>query len=1071
LHPALWRFPARAAARVLVAYRARPAAHGIQRMSFQGDVAGIGLSEVLQSLSRSEREGVLMLEAPGLAVRLGMRDSQIFLLPAPAEDADELVRRVQCAWIEDLPLAVRERRVQEVARAQRMEALYVMLDAPQMHFRFSPGPIVGLLGIAAGADGVAPDLNALFGPGYTAEFVLLEHARLLDESQGKQDLDAWAIPLLQVEVGEESRRNWLAQCNGSVTLAELADRMGWALRQARAAVRESIARGELALPDADAQLECALAELRNYRTHRAAARLTGWTRSRAGGPLDPNTVAALQQEWQAGRFAAALRAMPAQSARALLRAFDRSISDPHGSLERWESIREQFRTDPACALRCMAWRCTHGGALGDGAIGELLRVAAFFRDRGQLMRARTALRLAATQQPSQTAARLELGLLLCDAGLSGEGGAWVVSGAQEFLDAAEYERALAALRALLRADPENKDAQSLLFQTSALDRRRRRRRMQGTVALAVFLLAAAVAVVDLRRRSSLEQELGRISALTGDPKTTLAELERCFPGDTRSEVGALRAALQRRFVESEKARRTEWLGVYESVRAECQNGDPEVGLDRAITLPAPPKLEVEVPEWPTRAGLLSVLARRVEERTESARNSVGTSGAGTSSVTILAEERELALLRALLARCEREAEPTDLADFRAHLERVRASASAARAKRAEAQRIAADEEALREHDRMLESARAQARALDLEAALAIYAKLITAVAPASLPPLELERDGVKRHQEAVLQAQSLAAAGRHSEARAALEHGCRDTREHALPWRVVTDPPGARAHFADGCSRVTPFVLHSAFGERVVFDLEAGGCAPRHCEYRDPADVSLVLYRAPERAWNTHGSVEALPVSVGEDHVFANRLGELEKHGKAGRRWEHRLPTLGGVARTPMFLPQRPGWLLVLCEDGRCFLVEAATGHVEGPEELGAPPAEGTLATRGTLIAKLVDGRLAQWTDSVKPLLHPVDRPYIEPPTQADIERSAGSFAVLRRSASPDVELESPWTKWRVEVQGDRFHFQAPGGATRHGSAERVGQWNYVAWEAPNATIPLGRLWISDQRGLRSFQP
>ncbi|TAJ17861.1 MAG: DUF4388 domain-containing protein [Planctomycetota bacterium] len=1035
-------------------------------MSFQGDVAGIGLSEVLQSLSRSEREGVLLLEAPGLAVRLGMRDSQIFLLPAPAEDLDELARRVQCAWIEDLPLAVRERRIQEVARAQRMESLYAMLDAPQMHFRFSPGPIVGLLGIATGANGAPPDVNSLFGPGYTAEFVLLEHARLFDESQGKQVLDPWAIPLLQVDISEESRRNWLAHCNGSVTLAELADRMGWTLRQTRAAVREALTRGELALPGADAQFECAIAELRNYRTHRAAARLTGWTRSRSGGPLDPGTTSALLQEWQAGRFAGALRAMPAQSARALLRALDRSISDPRGALERWESIREQFRTDPACALRCMAWRCSHGGALGDGAIGELLRIAAFFRDRGQRARARIALRLAATQQPSQMSARLELGLLLCDAGLSEEGGAWVISAAQELIDGGEYERALSALRALLRTDPENKDAQSLLFQTSSLERRRKRRRMQGTVALAVFLLAATVAVVDIRRRSNLEQELARISALSGDPKASMAELDRCFPGDTRGEVSAVRAALQRRFVESEKARRTEWLGVYEAVRAECQNGDPEVGLDRAIALPAPPQLEVEVPEWPTRAGLLSVLARRVEERTESARRNIG-----ASEITILAEERELVLLRALLARCDREAESTDLADFRAHLERVRASAYAARAKRADAQRIAADKETLREQDSMLETARSQARALDLEEALATYAKLITAVAPSSLPTLEAERDKVKLHHEAVLQAQALAKAGRHAEARTALEKGCPDTREHALPWRVVTDPPGARAHLSDGSSRVTPFVLHSAYGERVVFDLEASGCASRHCEFRDPADVSLVLFRAPERAWDTHGAVEALPVSVGEDHVLANRFGELEKRGKAGLRWEQKLQTLGGVARTPMFLPQRPGWLLVLCEDGRCFLVEAATGQVEGPEELGSPPAEGTLATRGTLVAKLVDGRLAQWTDSVKPMLHPVDRPYLEPPTQADLERSAGSFAVLRRIATPEVELESPWTKWRVEVQGDRFQFRGPDGSTRHGSAERAGQWNYAAWEAPNATIPLGRLWVSDERGLRSFLP
>ncbi|MBM3977019.1 MAG: DUF4388 domain-containing protein [Planctomycetes bacterium] len=1033
-------------------------------MSFQGDVAGIGLSEVLQSLSRSEREGILLLEAPGLAVRLGMLDSQIFLLPGPSEDSDDLQRRVQNAWVAELPLAVRERRMQEVARAERMESLYAMLDAPQMHFRFSPGPIAGLLGLVA--TGTSPDVPTLFGPGYTAEFVLLEHARLKDESEGKLHLDATCVPVVQVEITEDSRRQWLAQCNGGATLGELADRMGWPLCQARAAVREALERGELALFSEHQLFQCAIGELQLYRVSRAAMRLTAWMLARSGGALQQGEISLLLGEWDAGRLAPALRAMPVRYARGLLRTLDRSIDDRRGALARWESLREQFRGDAACVLRCMAWRCSQGGALGEGALGELMRIAALFRDRQQMLRARLALRLAATQQPSQSSARLELGLSLCEVGLVQEGSAWVTAAANELIDAGEYERALAALRALLRRDSDNKDAQSLLFQTSSLERRRKRRRTQGTVALAIFLVAALAAVVKVQLHSSLEEHLASIAAFSPDGRVCLVELEREYAGDVRPEVVALRAALQRRIVESEKQRRTDWLTDYEAVQQECQTGDPLVGLERALTLPAPPKLSIDVPEWPTREGLLSLLARRIEDRAAATRTNVA-----PTEVAIMDEERELEMLRALVERCEGEPKAADVNDFRSHLMRVSAAAVAARSERAQAQRLETARETLKEQDRMLETARTQARALDFERSLATYAELISAVAPSFLPSLEAERDKVRRHFEALEQARGLAEEGRHSEARATLAAGCNDLGEHALPWRIVTEPAGARVRFEDGSTRVTPFVLHSAFGESVQFEIEAPGYITRRHEMRDPANVSLVLYRIPERAWDTDGDVEALPVSVGEDHVLANRSGELRKQGRFGLRWERKLPTLGGIARTPMFLPQRPGWLLVLCEDGVCFLVEAATGEIEGPHALGSPPAEGTLATRGTLCAKLVDGRLAQWNSSVVPTLHPVDRPYIEPPTPAEIERAQGAFVRLQRSAAAETRLVSPWTKLSVEVLADQFKYAPEQGAGRQGHLERQGQWNYVAWEAPNASIPQGRLWVSDERGLRCFLP
>ena len=38
-------------------------------------------------------------------------------------------------------------------------------------------------------------------------------------------------------------------------------------------------------------------------------------------------------------------------------------------------------------------------------------------------------------------------------------------------------------------------------------------------------------------------------------------------------------------------------------------------------------------------------------------------------------------------------------------------------------------------------------------------------------------------------------------------------------------------------------------------------------------------------------------------------------------------------------------------------------------------------------------------------------------------------------------------------------------------TVRRTGDWQFLAWEAPNAKIPGGRLWISDDAGLRAFEP
>ena len=69
-------------------------------MSFQGDVAGLGLTEVLQSIARGDKDGVLELDAGDLQARLGMRSGMVFPLPASNEKHDVWRERSERAWAE-----------------------------------------------------------------------------------------------------------------------------------------------------------------------------------------------------------------------------------------------------------------------------------------------------------------------------------------------------------------------------------------------------------------------------------------------------------------------------------------------------------------------------------------------------------------------------------------------------------------------------------------------------------------------------------------------------------------------------------------------------------------------------------------------------------------------------------------------------------------------------------------------------------------------------------------------------------------------------------------------------------
>ena len=89
-------------------------------MSFQGDVAGIGLGELLQGLARGGRDGVLTLFGPHLTSAIGLKGGQLFLLAGPDERPEEWRERASRAWAEDPSPRTETRRRESIARAARL---------------------------------------------------------------------------------------------------------------------------------------------------------------------------------------------------------------------------------------------------------------------------------------------------------------------------------------------------------------------------------------------------------------------------------------------------------------------------------------------------------------------------------------------------------------------------------------------------------------------------------------------------------------------------------------------------------------------------------------------------------------------------------------------------------------------------------------------------------------------------------------------------------------------------------------------------------------------------------------
>ena len=1051
-------------------------------MSFQGDVAGIGLGELLQSLARGGKDGVLKLYGADLAAHLGVENGLLYLLESPEESEEEFTRRCEAAWTHDPDPTLVSHRKSVIARAERMEIVFSMLEASSLHFRFEPGPLplprgmrarrANVLGENAGAGEGNP-----WGRGMGVEAMLLEHARIADESSGMQRPSRYAVPR-RLDGGLEpaEAQLFVSHCDGQSSINEIADRLGWPLRQAQGIVNDLIADGQLRLAGPHELLALANLELESGRERRAGERIQGWMELAPPGPLYQADAELLVTAWESGQLGPAMKAMPMGRARELVRKLDLLSHDLFEQLDRWEDLADYHPSDSLARFKRAALRVTalsHGHEIEGGKnelVMECLRIARGFSDQQYDGRARVMLLFAATTQPDTPQTRTELGARLIEVGLEDEGAAWMIEAAQDLIKEQDYDKAAQVLGALLKGVPGHREAQALLVRTRSRMTRSRKRRKHGIVALAGALAVSMVAVVQVHGERERERRFALVTDSLGEPKRALELLGEHFPGDESSRITALRSALEQRLRDQDRVLRREWQECFDATQDEITKGTAVAAFERIVELPRPPRLHnAAAIEWGTQRQLLDLLVVQLERQAEV-----------FSTLPIEAEEEELQQEAQLIldidtirARCAEVArDPFD--DFEGQLQTLHTRAVATRVGREQSLVDARENERQLEQDQLLALARFQRGSGQFDEAVSTYAELLALDASGQLDSLLTDEIAeTESWRDAVDDAHELAEVGEHQAAIERLSEAGLDPTKHPLRWRVVSDPVGASVRLSTGETRQAPFVMETPLGRELELHFELAGCESQSFTVAGPGDLVARMHRSAERSWPSDFRVEAVPVQVGGDHVVADRQGRIERIAPDGTvRWSVTVDSLAGIARTPQFLPRLPGQLLVLGEDGQSWLCDAATGSIEGPHDLGSPILDGPFPITTGIAATFENGTYAIWSDGLDPIVRPTSsREALGIDRDSPYDEGNPNVVVLRSGRGLPNELANPWNQWTVEVHDEYFLVERSGADTYEFTIRRTGSWSFVAWEMPSSVVPAGRLWISDDEGLRSTLP
>lgn len=1043
-------------------------------MSFQGDVGGIGLADLLQSLARG-RAGVLSLHSKdGLRATIGVEDGAMHLLPEPDEDPETWRKLARIAWVDDPETHVDSLRMEEIAKARRLESLFRLLDSTNVHFRFQPGPVPKKpegSGIGASEQGLerkGPGRESVWVAGMGIEATLLEYARLKDDWDTLQTTwrDAGDAVLQRLDSGPmkgDVERIHKA-CDGTSSVLEMADRLAWPLRQARNLALQELRRGALRFSTPPELLYLVQHEIARAQTERAVSRLISWIEIAPAGPLAEIDAQSFEAEWQSGRLQPVIHALPARRGRTFLRRLDHASAAPMPSLTRWKDFAREKANDRTAQIRLLAWQLRASADPSVPSVRELLTLSRTLLRENKRNAAASVLRIAANRAPETAHVRLEIGGAMVQAGIAIEAAPFLLEVIRPALDAGRSEEILQPLRQLSDALPADRDIRRLYLRARAHAVQRTLVKKHSVVTISVLLALSVGAVVQYTSHRGVENRLATVLSLVDDPAAALVELDNGFYGDESPRIASLRAELGQRKRMAEAAIRTAWTDQYNAAALECTVGDMRLGLERALGLPPAPILRAGEEPLPLVPDLYNGLAARLD-----AQLSLLFASNGEVQEQQRAEERFLVTARSLAEPIG--AKPPEAAkEFEKRLTAMRKRVEERSEARAKEREVRVRKENLASQDVLINTARAHEEAGDHQRALDTYKALLATDPTGKLGSLFANEIGkVENRVRVIAEARTLAEAGRQVEAYALLKSALEDYDSWLLPWRVVTVPAGARTKLADGTERITPFTLESTWKQVVTFKLELDGHEPFTVTSEHPEDQNISLSRIPERAWATIGRVEAPPVAVGDDHVVVDRAGSIARLGRNGTRvWEAQFSSLGGVGRVPVFLPGRPGHLLVVTEDGEVWIVNAADGTRDGPWAAGSPPLDGPTPQLDQVVVRFKNGRTFAWSERLKP--EEIESSTIEATEETRPSTNAG-LAILRRRSSSVTSFPCPWAPYTVEITATLFTVKSTGSPERVESLRRVGEWTYVAWESPNVAIPHGRLWISDETGLRAFEP
>lgn len=1049
-------------------------------MSFQGDVRGIGLAELLQGLARGQKEGVLTLTARGGGRSvLGMQDGRAWLLPDPDEDAERWRNRVRNAWADDPNFTVDGARMSQVVKAARLETLYALLDGGGVHFRFDPGSLPDR---STRLEEEGHSETVVHCDSIQVEYLLLEYARIADEFElaGHPRLvDAATIPCIaQPDELNGVPASMVTQIDGNSTLLEIADRLGWPVRQVQLAAMAALASGGLRCAHPIEVLRLALHELSRKQFARAAARLSLWCRVGPPGPLVAEDADALTNEWLAGRLVSALRLMPTREVRCLLRRLDASLGNTSHAVVHWTEALRIKPGDRIAKLRLAAMRLRDEGDGTTMDVREVLDLARELREHGTPMRSGPALAIAAHLQPDSVPQRLELGMGLVQARRVEEGAPWVVTACTDMLAQGHADRILGPLRTLIEQDPRNREARELLTRAKSQSTASRKLRRNLAIGVSIAVLAGAGAVVKVKVDKERSDKIAAIRQLLAQPEVGLAQLDAEFTGDDSIEIGDLRRELEERLRSDEIAKRTAWLDLYHTAQLEAQEGDVVRSVELARDLPAPPRLKLVAGSWPSVEDVLMGIPNRLREEVIS----LGYPSL-QSPQQLVVETRVQETCGSLRATVADESfARMDVADFVAAVTEVEELVAQRAYERSVAQLDAERREALVENDRLLDLAHTAIQRNQFDRALKHYEAILENDTTGKVHRvLREEIADTRKKWDAVQNARKAAANGRHDKALQILDEVFEERVRVMLPFEVTTTPAGVQVTVTpEGTGqpfeRTTPFTIEGTFEDRWSLSFDLPDFDRRSLAVEGPQDIDLVMSRTPELHYATRGRVDAVPAPIGDrthgEYLVCDRNGNLARIAWDGtQRWTQQVKTLSGIARRPLPLPSRPEMLLFVTETGAVWLVNGDDGHLEGPWDLGEPPVLGPVAIGEEVHAQLRSGSLARWRTSLRPTTEPAGT---RAPLSAALRYGdTGLFDVLRPDGSshPTLVAEAAGSGWEVTVGETHFEVRPTGRPDGTYLVVREGEWRYAAWEAPALPGEPPTLWISDGAGLRAFLP